>query len=229
MKAPYTVPNGLQATEEGLWIVDQLTDRMALLALEEPHEYGVSRILHEIPTESSTTSGVSYGEDALWLAANGPGYRWRYARDTDAPEGVGEILKVCPKTGKTLGRFPLPGKGGTHGLEYDHVENGAIWLSTLHDKTLTEVFTADWSVKKVIPLPYDGGHGIVRTEDEALWMVFKQSRIIAKLSIEDGAVLDEIHIGPEYPEPHGLTRHDADLLYCDAMSGWIVRIESVFT
>ena len=228
MKAPFTVPNGLHATDKGLWIVDQLTDRMALVALEEPHEYGVSRILHEIPTESSTTSGVSYGEGALWLGANGAGDIWRYPRKTDALSGTGEIFKVNPQTGETLARYPLPGDGGTHGLAYDHVETGAIWLSTLHDKTLTEVHTSDWSIKKVIPLPYDGGHGMVRSEDDALWMVFKQSRIIAKLSIRDGAVLDEIQIGPEHPEPHGLTRVGNDLLYCDAMTAWIVRIKGVF-
>ena len=62
MRVPYGVPNGLQVTDEGLWIVDQLTDRLALLALEAPHEYGVSRILRELPTESSNTSGMSFGE-----------------------------------------------------------------------------------------------------------------------------------------------------------------------
>ena len=228
MKAPFTVPNGLQTTDEGLWIVDQLTDRMVLVALEEPHEYGVSRILHDIPTESSTSSGVSFGEGALWLAANGSGEHWRTPRDTDAPPGKGEILKVDPQTGKTLERHALPGEGGTHGLVYDHIETGSIWLSTLNDKSLTQVNTSDWSVKKVIPLPYDGGHGIVRSDDDALWMVFKQSRIIAQLDIHNGQILDEIHIDPQHPEPHGLTRHGNDLLYCDAMTAWIVRVENVF-
>ena len=92
MRTPYSAPNGLQVTDEGLWVVDQFTDRIALLALEAPHEYGASRILRELPTESSNTSGMSYGEGGLWLAANGPGERWRYSRETDAPPGKGEIL-----------------------------------------------------------------------------------------------------------------------------------------
>lgn len=228
MRAPYSAPNGLQVTDEGLWVVDQFTDRIALLALEAPHEYGASRILRELPTESSNTSGMSYGEGGLWLAANGPGERWRFSKETDAPPGTGEILKVDPRTGATLLRRPLPAPGGTHGLDYDFVETGTIWLSTLQEKTLTQVRIPDWSVKRVIPLPYDAGHGVVRTDDDALWMVFKVDRVIAKMDVETGDVRDEIHIGPEHPEPHGLARCGDDLLYCDAMTGWIARIEGVF-
>ena len=77
MRAVYGAPNGLQVTDRGIWVVDQLTDRAALVENTEADEYGVTRILHEIATESSTTSGITYGEDALWLAANGPGERWR--------------------------------------------------------------------------------------------------------------------------------------------------------
>ncbi len=224
MRAPYAVPNGLQVTNHGLWIVDQLTDRMILVEATDPHEYGVSRIVHEIATESSTTSGVSFGDGSLWLAANGPGSRWRQGRATDAVKG--DILRVNPYTGETQGRWQLPGAGGTHGLDYDNLEPGTIWLSTLHDKTVSHVDIADWSVKKTVPLPYDGGHGMVRVED-GLWMVFKQERKICKLGLGDGAVLDTIEVGSEHPEPHGLTKLGDDLLYCDAMTGWIVRVEGI--
>ena len=222
MRAPYAVPNGLQVTEQGIWIVDQLTDRMSLVAAEDPHEYGVSRILHEISTESSTTSGVSYGDGSLWLAANGPGSKWRAARGTDAIKG--DILRVNPYTGETQGRWQLPGGGGTHGLDYDSYEPGTIWLSSLHEKTISQVVIEDWSVRRTVPLPYDGGHGMARVSD-GLWMVFKQSRKICKLDLVDGKIMDTIDIGPEHPEPHGLTRLGTDLIYCDAMTGWIVKAE----
>ena len=32
-RAPYGVPNGLQLTDDGLWIVDQMTDRVALMSM----------------------------------------------------------------------------------------------------------------------------------------------------------------------------------------------------
>ena len=221
MRAVYGAPNGLQITDRGLWVVDQLTDRVALVESGDVNEYGVSKILHEIASESSTTSGVTFGEDALWLTANGPGERWRPARSTDAAED--EILKVDPKDGRTLGRFPLPGGGGTHGVEIDSFEPGTIWLTTLREQTLTQVRTADWSIVHVIPLPHSHGHGVVRVED-GLWVVHKQDRKIVKLSPSDGAKLDEIEIGPEHPEPHGLSIFGENLLYCDATSGWIVEI-----
>lgn len=228
MRAPYGAPNGLHVTDEGLWVVDQLTDRLALLALENPHEYGVSRILRELATESSNTSGVSFGEGGLWLAANGPAHRWRFPKETDAPPDKGEILKVDVMTGKTLLRRALPAPGGTHGLEYDSVEPGTIWLSTLQEKTLTQVYISDWSIKRVIPLPYETGHGVVRNENDTLWMVFKTDRTIAKMDIDTGKVLDEIVVDSGHPEPHGLARFGKDLLYCDATTGWIARIEDVF-
>ena len=32
-RSPYSVPNGLQVTDEGVWVVDQITDRVALVEL----------------------------------------------------------------------------------------------------------------------------------------------------------------------------------------------------
>lgn len=221
MRAVCGVPNGLQVTDEGIWVVDQLTDRVALVENTEANEYGVTRILREIPSDSSTTSGVTFGEGALWLAANGPGERWRPARATDAVSG--EIIKTDPRTGGTLGRFPLPGGGGTHGIEYDRYDPGTLWLTTLKNETLTQVRSADWTSLRVLPLPHSGGHGVVRVED-SIWVSFRGPRKISRLSLSDGSILDEIDIGPEHPEPHGLSIFGDDLLYCDATSGWIVRI-----
>ena len=64
-RAPYAAPNGLQTTDDGLWIVDQLTDRVALVEMGEPHEFGATRILAEISTESSNSSGMAYVEGSL--------------------------------------------------------------------------------------------------------------------------------------------------------------------
>ena len=97
-RAPYAMPNGLQVTDDGLWIVDQITDRVALIEMEETSEYGVPRIISEIASESSNTSGMAYGGESLWLTANGEGRRWRPARATDAKVGESDILRVNPKT-----------------------------------------------------------------------------------------------------------------------------------
>ena len=220
-RSPYSVPNGLQVTDEGVWIVDQITDRVALVELTESSDYGVTKLIRDVPTESSNTSGLAYGGDTLWLAAIGSGNMWRQVRSTDANEG--EILKVDPQTGKTLQRYKIPDGGGTHGLEYDNYEYGYVWIETLKNKVLHKIRISDWSVQHTIPLPYDRAHGVVRVED-GIWVVHTSDRLIIKLDIEDGSKLDEIHVPNEYPEPHGLSLSGDDLLYCDATSGWVVKI-----
>ena len=106
-RAPYGAPNGLQLTAEGLWIVDQATDRVALMSMDEAadDDYGTRRLLRDIPSESSNTSGMAAGDGSLWLAANGPGKRWRLPRATDALQG--DVLRVDPQTGATQGRLGI--------------------------------------------------------------------------------------------------------------------------
>lgn len=220
-RAPYALPNGLQLTPDGLWVVDQISDRVALVEMAAPNDYGVTKLIREIPTESSNTSGLAVGGGALWLAANGPGTLWRAPRPTDATSG--EILQVDPSSGRTLQRWPLPGGGGTHGIEYDPFEPDTLWLTTLKQQTLSRVRISDWSVQQVLPLPYGRAHGVVRVAD-GVWVVHTSDRVIVKLDVRDGSELDRITVSKGYPEPHCLSADGDNLLYCDATSGWIVRI-----
>lgn len=222
-RAPYSVPNGLQKTEDGLWIVDQITDRLALIEIADPSEYGVTKMIRDVASESSNTSGLAYGDGALWLAANGPGTLWRPLRSTDAKQGQGEIFKVDPETGETLQRYPVPGGGGVHGIEYDSHEEGFLWVTTLKEQTLSKVSIQDWQVQHVIPLPYGRAHGVVRVAD-GVWVVHTSERVIVKLDVANGAELDRVVVPPSEPEPHGLSIYGDDLLYCDATSGWVVQI-----
>ena len=220
-RAPCSVPNGLQTARDGLWIVDQITDQLFLVEVATPSQYGVTKLVRQLSTESSNSSGLTLGDGSLWLAANGPGTTWRPARPSDATSG--EILRVDASGGNTLVRFSLPGGGGTHGVEYDHYDPGHLWLTTLKSQTLTKVRISDWSVQHVLPLPYTRAHGVVRLED-GIWVVFTTARVIVKLRASDGAELDRVDIPPDAPEPHGLSSFEDGLLYCDATSGWIARI-----
>lgn len=220
-RSPYSVPNGLQVTDEGLWIVDQITDRVALVEITCDPEYHVPKHIRDIPSESSNTSGMAFGEGALWLAANGSGDRWRTVRDTDANSG--EIFKVDPSTGETLGRFPVPEGGGTHGVEYDNFDEGHLWVQTLKNQEIHKVKISDWSIQHTLPLPYGRAHGTVRVRD-GLWVIHTSDRVIVKLDLDDGAIIDQIEVSEDYPEPHGLSIYGDDFLYCDASSGWIAKI-----
>lgn len=222
-RAPYSVPNGLQVTNEGLWIVDQITDRVALVEITAASDYGVTKLIRDIPSESSNTSGLAQGDGALWLAANGDASLWRPARDHDAAAHTGEILKVDPATGETLARYPLPGGGGTHGVEFDPLEDDTLWVTTLKDQTLTKMRISDWSIQHVIPLPLKRAHGVVRVPD-GLWVVHTADHVIVKLDPADGTVLEQIELPRSEPQPHGLSLYGDDLLYCDATSGWVVKV-----
>mgnify|MGYP001185766264 CR=1 FL=1 len=224
-RSSYGVPNGLQLTDEGLWIVDQVTDRVALMSMKDEDMddvYGVRRLLKDIPSESSNTSGMAYGDGSLWLAANGPGKVWRLARETDAPQG--EILRVDPDTGETQGRWALPTGGGTHGVEYDSIEPGTIWVTTLKEQTITQMQIDDWSVIRSLKLPLKRAHGVVRMEEGAIWVVHTGDRVIVKLDLATNDELDRIVVPETHPEPHGLSICEGGFLYCDAASGWVSKI-----
>jgi hypothetical protein len=220
-RAPCGVPNALQATDDGLWIADQITDRVALVEIAEPSEYGVTKWHREVSSESSNTSGMAFGDGSLWLAANGNGSLWRPVRPTDAQGG--DILRVDPADGHTIERWPVPGGGGVHGMDYDHFEAGFLWITTLKDQTLSKVHIEDWSVQQVIPLPYGRAHGVARVED-GVWVVHTADRFIIKFDLADGSELQRLHVPDEDPQPHGLSVFGQKLMYCDATSGWIVEI-----
>jgi streptogramin lyase len=220
-RAPYSVPNGIQDTADGIWVADQVSDRLALMRKGEKDEYGVLWMIREIPTESSNTSGLTLGDGALWVAANGDGSKWREARPSDAKSG--EILKVDPETGHTLDRFELSGGGGTHGVEYDPFEPGTLWLTTLKSQTLTQIRISDGAELRVLPLLYGRAHGVVRVED-GIWVVHTGDRVIVKLGVEGEGELDRIDVPLPNPEPHGLSACDDGFFYCDATSGWVVKI-----
>ena len=222
-RAPYGVPNALQVVNGQLWVADQITDRLALIEIAEPSEYGVTRLVRDIPSESSNTSGMAWGGGSLWVAANCQATLWRTARPSDAQQGEGAILEVDPASGHTVRRLPVPGGGGVHGMEYDPYEEGMVWITTLKSQTLSKVRVRDWTVQHVIPLPYCRAHGVVRVE-EGVWVVHTADRVIVKLDCAEGTELDRIEIAPSDPEPHGLSACGDDLLYCDATSGWVVKI-----
>ena len=115
-KSPDGHANALEATEGGLWVGEQITDIAYLL------DWNTGKVLREVPTESSNTSGIAYGGGYLWMGANGPATR-RETRPTDAESG--EVIKIDAETGKTVARYPMPGGGGVHGLTW--VED-SLWI-----------------------------------------------------------------------------------------------------
>ena len=61
--------------------------------------------------------------------------------------------------------------------------------------------------------------------EDGIWVVHTADRVIVKLDLEDGVELKRIAVAEFEPQPHGLSIQGRDLIYCDATSGWVVRVE----
>ena len=87
---PNPKPNGLQATDQGLWIIDQGPRSKAYLV-----DYAHGKTIREFETETTASSGITFDAEALWIGST-------YSR---------EIVRADAGTGKTLERHFTPGAG----------------------------------------------------------------------------------------------------------------------
>ena len=62
-KTPGPHPNGLQATAEGIWIIDQSNNYVYLV------NYKDGKVLRSFLTEADRASGITHDGQALWLAS----------------------------------------------------------------------------------------------------------------------------------------------------------------
>ncbi len=83
-------PNGLQATTEGLWIIDQAVGNKAYLVT-----YEAGKVLRSFETETDRSSGLTFEGGTLWIGST-------YSR---------EIVHCDAVTGKTINRYFTPGAG----------------------------------------------------------------------------------------------------------------------
>jgi hypothetical protein len=89
-KSPATKSNGLQATKDGLWIIDQGPRNQAHLV-----DYKDGKVVKGFETETESSSGITYDGEALWIGST-------YSR---------EIVKCDANAGKAIERRFTPGAG----------------------------------------------------------------------------------------------------------------------
>jgi sugar lactone lactonase YvrE len=207
---PGTHPNGLQATPDGLWVIDQ----------EDNHAYKLSyedgSILAKIKTDADRASGITLGDGFLWIAST---YNCK-------------ILKVDPRTGKTLTELETPGAGvvasqrdatnavqtGAHGLEWI---DSKLWMAIPPSQTLCQVDPSTWKVLKSFQTPGDRPHGLA-WNNGYLWLADTNMKEIHKIDPSNGKVVDTIN-GVD-PSPHGMTIYQDTLWYCDADTRLLYKI-----
>ena len=226
-KAPDIHPNALEATPEGLWIGDQVSERVFRV------DWQTGKVLHEMQTESHNTSGIAVGGGFLWMSANGRGVG-RDPRPTDRPGG--EVLQCDLKTGKTIRRFVPPWPGGLHGATWNDATH-TLWLVAVGIYALVEVDPKDnFRIQHILPLRSNRPHGL-DFEGDAIWCLFADTLQIHKLEKATGKSLEIIQLAKEDPDPHGLCMHEGKIYYSDAgiippgkpsnspTSGYICRID----
>lgn len=219
--SPGPKPNGLQATDDGLWILDQGDNRAYLVA------YSDGKILRQLETETKAGSGITFDGSALWTAST-------YSR---------EILKIDPQTGRTLARFDSPGSGvvgwtqsrrsplappprpvdearrpparrnatGAHGMEW---RAGKLWVSVPPAQMIYRIDPERFQIEKQFPTAGDRPHGL-GWEGKWLWCVESNDNAIYRFDPETGETSAKIQLLDTDPLPHGMTIRDGWMWYCD--------------
>lgn len=195
-------PNGLQATDAGLWVIDQKDLRVYLLSWRD------GSVLKEAPTATNHSSGIAWDGRYVWVASTHPPIA---------------LVQIDPDTGQTLRGLATPGaseRSGAHGLEWI---GGKLWVAVPPSATIYELEPEDGRVLRQFPAPGKRPHGLA-WDGKTLWCAETTFRTITQYTL-DGEVLGVIHVS-DGPDPHGLTWRDGELWYCDAATRAICTLRA---
>jgi hypothetical protein len=206
-KAPDVHPNALEAAPDGLWIGDQVSEKVFKV------DWQTGKVLHEVQTESHNTSGLALGGGYLWLGANGGVSGRRPPRPTDKP--YGEVIQADPQTGKTVRIHSLLWGGGVHGITFVP-QTGTLWVTALSIQAIAEVDPKDFRVLRLRPARGDRAHGL-DWDNGMMWVLFAGDHLVQKIDPVSGRVLEIVKLSPTSdPDPHGMCIRDGYMYYCDA-------------
>lgn len=217
---PGPKPNGLQATDEGLWILDQGDNRAYLV------DYERGRTLRKLDTDTKSGSGITFDGAALWTAST-------YSR---------EILKIDARSGGTLARYDSPGAGivawtvgrrsplaqpvppsadskppprrnatGAHGMEW---RDGRLWVSNPPSQTIYRIDPESFKIEKQFPTAGNRPHGL-GWEGKWLWCAESNENAFFRFDPSTGKADAKIQLADSDPLPHGMTIRDGWMWYCD--------------
>ena len=238
---PFPAANGMQATEEGIWLVDGRT--RGPHGERTSHVYLCSydgEILRNFRTGGETPSGMTHDGKDLWIAAT-------YSR---------ELIRVDDETGKTLSSHFTPGAGviyntpwdperrrsplepprenqgetdtnvdevpgafregtGAHGME---VVDGKLWVAVPPARMIYRINPENWMVEHVLPTVHKRPHGI-GFQDGFLWESDTDVSTFYKRNPESGQVLEAIRLGDSHPQPHGMSVWNDYIWWVDDIIG----------
>lgn len=210
-KSPDRYPNAMETAPDGLWIADQVSERVNKL------DWQTGKVLEDFIAEAHNTSGLAIGDGYLWIGCNGAGTaaaKRPFNRPFD--RSYGEIVK-CDMHGKQVKAYKSPW-GGTHGTAWAH-DTGKLWVAAPAQRLAMELDPKDdLRILRMIQLRMDTPHGIEWYQGK-LWVLAAASRDLHRIDPDSGKILEVYTIATTDPDPHGLCIKDDYAYYCDAGLG----------
>lgn len=236
-KSPGPQPNGLQATKDGLWIIDQSAGSKAYLV-----DYADGRVLRSFETDTVRPSGITFDGEALWIGST---FSYENVR-CDATTGA--VIERRPTPGSIMytmagdppqRRSPLAGGPlaqarpaqadaaapplarltqapsnrlqGAHGQEW---RDGHLWTTSTSARSIYQIEAKSWVVQKIFRTPGNRPHGLA-FDGRYLWHGDSNLAAFFKYDTDTGSIVEKIQLSDADPVAHGLTIWNGTLWYCD--------------
>ena len=150
-KSPGPQPNGLQAADDGLWVIDQANLKVYKL------DWETGETLFEAQTDTEHSSGITLGGGYLWIAST---FELK-------------IAKLSIETGETIEKYDSPGAGiistregvegaqvtGSHGMEW---KDGMLYIATPPSQMVHVIDVETWEEVDQFRTPGPCNHGLTR-------------------------------------------------------------------
>lgn len=210
-KSPDRYPNALEASPEGLWLGDQVSERINLL------DWKTGKVLEDFIGEAHNTSGLAVGGGHIWVGCNGAGTA-ASLREFKRPydKNYGEIVKLDMK-GKQVKGYRTPW-GSQHGTYY-HRATDKLWAVAPGFGMLVEMDPKDdLRITRMVQIrTMNVPHGLDMHEG-SFYVIDGADRLVHRLD-DNGRVQESWVFGPNDPDPHGMCIYDNHVYFTDAGLG----------
>ena len=213
-KSPGPRPNGLQATPEGLWIIDQSPGSRAYLV-----RYADGQVIRSFDTDTVRPSGLTFDGQALWIgstfsyenvrcdATTGavlerrptPGCTTYQMADDPAPRRSPLARPAAPAPPPATPAAPLPPRltqaphlrfQGAHGQEW---RDGKLWTTSTSSRSIYRIDPQRWVVEGVLSAPGPRPHGLA-WEGRYLWHNDGDLNAFFKFDVDTGAIVERSNL-----------------------------------
>jgi len=251
-KSPGQQPNGLQATKDGLWIIDQGPGNKAHLVT-----YDGGKVLRGFDTETQQSSGITFDGEALWIGSTysretircdaqtgkalyknftpGSGIIYKMegdppARSSPVPQSMRQTRPPAPPRARgqaQVGGFQmgqtLGGAAPGTGAHGQEWRDGKLWYACPPSRMVYRIDTKNWVVEQRFATAGNRPHGI-GWEGKYLWVADSNLNAFFKHDPETGEMVEKIQLAESDPLPHGMTIWDGWMWYCDDV-GLVCRLK----